>query len=68
MISSVGLKGVRVFVSANNLFTITTYNGYDPEVVRGSNDEQTRNLGQGIVSGVRYPQIRTFMGGINIKF
>ena len=68
LISGVGLKGVRVFLSANNLFTFTTYNGYDPEVVRGGGDEQTRNLGQGIVGGVRYPQIRTFMGGINIKF
>jgi TonB-dependent starch-binding outer membrane protein SusC len=67
LIGNAGLKGVRVFVSANNLFTFSTYNGYDPEVVRGG-DEQTRNLGQGFVSGVRYPQIRTFMGGINIKF
>ena len=68
LIGGIGLKGVRVFVSANNLFTFSTYNGYDPEVVRASGDEQTRNLGQGFVSGVRYPQIRTFMGGINIKF
>jgi TonB-linked SusC/RagA family outer membrane protein len=67
LLGNVGLKGLRVFVSANNLYTFTSYNGYDPEVVRGG-DEQTRNLGQGFVSGVRYPQIRTFMGGINIKF
>ncbi len=68
LIGEIGLKAARVFISGNNLFTFTTYGGYDPEVVRLDGDEQTRNLGQGFVGGVQYPQIRTFMGGINITF
>lgn len=45
----------RLYVSANNLFTITDYTGYDPEV------------GGGVDYG-NYPQSRTFMFGINLDF
>lgn len=47
------LKKVRFYISANNLFTLTGYNGLDPEVA-GSIDK-----------GV-YPQARTWMLGANI--
>lgn len=47
------LEKVRFYISANNLFTITGYNGLDPEVA-GSIDK-----------GV-YPQARTWMLGANI--
>ncbi|SEA40457.1 TonB-linked outer membrane protein, SusC/RagA family [Chitinophaga terrae (ex Kim and Jung 2007)] len=55
------LKSVRVYVSAQNLFTITGYSGFDPEI--GSADP----LNSGIDTGV-FPQPRTFMAGINIGF
>ncbi|NDV46810.1 TonB-dependent receptor [Paludibacter sp. 221] len=45
----------RLYVTANNLFTITKYTGYDPEV------------GGGVDYG-NYPQSRTFMFGINMDF
>lgn len=54
-------KSVRVYVSAQNLFTITKYSGFDPEI--GSTDP----LNSGIDTGV-FPQPRTFMGGINVGF
>ena len=69
LIESVGLKSARVFVSGSNLLTFTNFDGYDPEIVNvSSNDNTTTNLSQGIVDGVQYPQVRTVMGGINIKF
>ena len=69
LIEPVGLKSARVFVSGNNLLTFTNFDGYDPEIVNvSSNDNTTTNLSQGIVAGVQYPQVRTIMGGINIKF
>lgn len=51
------VKGLRVFLQGENLFTITGYNGYDPEV-------GTR---YGLDGGT-YPQARTFTAGIHIKF
>jgi TonB-linked SusC/RagA family outer membrane protein len=45
----------RVFVSAQNLFTITKYKGYDPEVASGI------DIGA-------YPTARTFSAGVNLTF
>jgi len=47
------MNRMRVYVSANNLATITKYNGYDPEVAGG------------IERGV-YPQARTLMVGLDL--
>ena len=52
---------VRFYLSANNLYTFTNYMGYDPDVGGGG------PLSAGIDYGF-YPQARTIMGGINIKF
>jgi len=51
------IKNLRVFVQGENLFTITDYTGYDPEV-------GTRNG----FDGGTYPQARTFTIGANIIF
>ena len=52
-----GMKALRLFLQGENLFTITGYTGYDPEV--GTRD--------GLDAGT-YPQARTFTAGVNIKF
>ncbi|MBD2716364.1 TonB-dependent receptor [Microvirga sp. STR05] len=49
-------KQLRVYVSAQNLLTLTEYTGFDPEV--GS---------RGVDLGV-YPQPRVFLAGLNIGF
>ena len=57
----VGISKARFYVSASNLFIITNYSGYDPEV-----DIQT-----GLTPGMdynRYPRSRTFTFGTNITF
>ena len=46
---------LRVYMTASNLFTITKYSGYDPEV------------GSGVDYG-NYPQSRTFTFGLNATF
>lgn len=57
----VGITRARFYASASNLFIITNYSGYDPEV-----DIQT-----GMKCGLdynRYPRSRSFVLGTNITF
>jgi TonB-linked SusC/RagA family outer membrane protein len=57
----VAIQQVRLYVSAENLFTFTGYDGFDPEVATG---DYTRI---GVDRGV-YPQSRTIYLGANISF
>lgn len=52
--SNASLKNVRIYVSAQNLFTSTKYTGLDPESVN-------------IMDQGTYPQSKAFLFGINIK-
>jgi TonB-linked SusC/RagA family outer membrane protein len=56
------VQKARIFLSANNLATITGYKGYDPEI--GANSNGATGVG-GIDMGI-YPQARTFMVGLDI--
>ena len=63
VVSRLGVKQLRAYVSGMNLITITDYTGYDPEVSSfNSNDAQ---LGVDFGS---YPTSRTFMFGIDLTF
>lgn len=56
-----GINSARVYVTATNLFTITDYSGFDPEVnIRGGN-----NLAQG-VDFAAYPRAQTLTLGVQI--
>lgn len=57
-IAKVGLYKVRVYVSSNNLLTITKYPGFDPEIGGSS---------YGIDRAI-YPQSRSLLVGLNIGF
>ncbi len=59
-LSKIQLSRMRIYLNANNLFTITGYSGIDPEVA-GS------NTGRGVDYGL-YPQVRTVTGGLEINF
>ncbi|WP_181304654.1 TonB-dependent receptor [Rufibacter sp. XAAS-G3-1] len=51
---------LRVYVSAENLFTRTDYfYAYDPE---------TAGLGGATTNGGMYPQVKTFIVGLNVRF
>jgi TonB-linked SusC/RagA family outer membrane protein len=52
---------LRVFVMAENLLTVTTYDGFDPEAATGD------YFNIGVDRGI-YPQSRTFSVGANISF
>ncbi len=64
------VKKFRIYVSAQNLVTITNYNGYDPEV----GNRNINNFGDNnrfLVNGIDYgqfPQPKTFLGGVQIGF
>lgn len=57
------MSRLRVYGSAQNLYTFTNYSGYDPEI--GSFNQSP--LLSGIDNG-RYPSPRTFSFGINLEF
>ena len=55
------MKGLRLYVTGQNLFTITNYVGYDPETSSES------GLAQG-GDYLGYPAVRSFIIGANITF
>ena len=67
ILQRLNIRNARFFVSGTNLWTLTGYDGYDPEVVQLSGSAQSRNLNQGW-AGVQLPQLRSFNFGINISF
>ena len=62
LIGRLNIEKFRLYLSAQNLITITDYSGLDPEIgaTQGA-------LDLGIDRGF-YPQSRTFLGGVNITF
>jgi len=61
------LSGVRVFASAQNVFTITEYTGIDPEIYTNNNSAGDGVRAVGIDWGT-YPSARTFTVGVNANF
>jgi TonB-linked SusC/RagA family outer membrane protein len=55
VLSKIDVQRIRVYLSSNNLATITKYNGFDPEIVGG--------VDRGI-----YPQSRSFLLGLDVTF
>lgn len=55
ILGSKGLSSCRFYVQCSNVFTITNYKGFDPEVSGG-------------VDYGNYPQSRTFLFGVNITY
>ena len=55
------LQKARVYANVENLFTITSYSGYSPDV--NSSDVYSRGFDEFI-----YPSNRTFMFGLNVTF
>lgn len=55
LISRAGFENCRFYIQGSNLFTVTKYKGFDPEVNGG-------------VDYGNYPQSRTFLFGVNITY
>ncbi len=59
------IKSARVYITAQNLFTITKYKGYDPEVNNTSDSKGVQAIG---IDYCSYPHARTFLLGLNVNF
>lgn len=65
VISKLKIQRLRIYVLSENLFTLTKYSGYDPELGvspdAGGGDAFSIDRGS-------YPQARTFLFGVNVGF
>jgi TonB-linked SusC/RagA family outer membrane protein len=76
ILGKAGMKSARIFVMANNLFTITKYSGVDPEI--GSSFSHQAVMGfvgtgvgvttRGLDAVSQYPQTRIFSAGLDLNF
>ncbi|MFA5973788.1 MAG: TonB-dependent receptor [Lentimicrobiaceae bacterium] len=57
------MANLRVYLSAQNLYTFTKYSGYDPEIGSYDNGILLMNVDQG-----HYPNPRTITMGVNVEF
>ncbi len=59
------VKAIRVSFTGQNLFVVTSYNGYDPEV---NTNRQIAGISSYGIDYLSYPKARTFLMGINVTF
>ncbi len=64
LFSKIDISSLKLFVGADNAFTLTHYSGFDPEVGIGYNNNP---LDRGI-DRARYPSPRTLYLGLNLRF
>ncbi len=62
-VQKIHVQKFDVYVSGQNLWVLTKYSGYDPEV----NRDGSSSISQGIDYGT-YPQFKTITGGFRIEF
>ena len=61
LLRKIHVESLRVYVAANNLITLTRYMGFDPDL------SSSNALSAGVDYGM-YPQARSLMSGLQIKF
>jgi hypothetical protein len=69
LVSKIKLSGMRVYIGVQNLYTLTKYKGWDPEVNYTGTGRSTQNTN--IIQGYDFytvPQARTYTLGINLSF
>ncbi|MCX6252284.1 MAG: TonB-dependent receptor [Bacteroidetes bacterium] len=59
--NKITMQTIRVYIKADNLYTLTKYNGYTPEIASGD------VIGNGIDNGI-YPITAIFSFGVNLNF
>jgi hypothetical protein len=58
----IGVNGIRFYVTGQNLFTVTKYKGYNPEVNQQGNSSTALGIDYGT-----YPQARIYTVGLNLE-
>jgi len=66
-LKNLGVDNARVFISGQNLLTITKYTGLDPDITGNTSDGYNGILSRGVDAG-NYPPSRVFSLGINCTF
>ena len=66
-LSRMRISSLRIFLSAQNVFTITKYTGQDPEMATSANAAGDGVRAVGIDWGT-YPSARTVTAGVNLNF
>jgi TonB-dependent starch-binding outer membrane protein SusC len=61
--SKAKIQRARIYITAQNIWVLTNYSGFDPEVNYAGIDPSRAGT-----DFFTYPQPRTIMGGINLKF
>lgn len=61
-LEKMGIQGIRFYVATNNLFTFTSYQGFDPEV-NGFEDDARFGFDTN-----SFPQARSYIFGLNVTF
>jgi len=59
------VSGLRLSLTAQNLFVITNYDGYDPEV---NTDRQINGVLSYGIDMLSYPKARNIIFGLNVNF
>ncbi|MBK1441631.1 TonB-dependent receptor [Parapedobacter sp. ISTM3] len=55
-LDKIGVSNIRLFAQGQNLVTWTDFQGFDPEMARGT------------LNGAQYPALRTYTFGLNVGF
>ncbi len=63
-----GFKSFRIYGTVQNLFTITKYKGYDPEISAQDPGSAESFLFARGIDGGQYPQPRSYMIGVQVGF
>ncbi|QHS63314.1 SusC/RagA family TonB-linked outer membrane protein [Chitinophaga agri] len=63
LLRRIGMNNIRVYLTANNVATITGYTGYDPDANTRRADPTTAG-----VDYAAYPRARTYVMGLNVNF
>lgn len=63
LIRKIGLTNLRLTFNITNLFTITSYDGYDPEIGVSTASNNVYGLDNG-----RYPSPTSYTMGLNVSF
>jgi hypothetical protein len=64
------IKGLRVYLTAQNLLTFTKYTGLDPEM-HVSDNVKSEKYGGDVAAGIdwgTYPSARSYIFGMNMNF
>ena len=63
LMRKLSIENLRIYVSCENLFTITDYPGFDPEIMNATGSGSSIGVDSG-----RYPNNRNYILGVNLTF